>query len=155
MPGKKSSKSKKNSSRRSSGIIEKRELILKEDMEEYAKIMKALGDRKLNVILCDGTEMIAVIPGKFRKRCWMSAGDIILVSRREFQDNKLDVLHKYNDDEKQKLRRMNEIPSFFMTQEATYDDVQQQDTTFEFGEADNSMDEEDETSNEQPDIDDI
>lgn len=122
MPGKKSKKSKKNSSRRSSGITEKRVLTLKEDMEEYAKIMKALGDRKMNVILPDGTEMVAAIPGKFRKRCWMTVGDIVLVSRRDFQDSKLDILHKYNADEKQKLFKQKEIPSFFLTQEATCDD---------------------------------
>ena len=119
--GQKSKKSKKNSSRRAQET-EKRALLYKEDMEEYAKIMKALGDRRMTVILPDGTEMIAIIPGKFRKRCWMTVGDIILVSRREFQDTKLDILHKYNAEEKTQLFKSKEIPAFFMTQEATADD---------------------------------
>ena len=81
---KKSSKSKKNSSKRNDESI-KRVLIYKEDMEEYAKIMKSLGDRRMSVILPDSTEMVANIPGKFRKRCWMSAGDIVLVSVEIFK----------------------------------------------------------------------
>lgn len=83
-------------------------------MEEYAQITKMLGDRKIMVMLPDKSENLAVIPGRFRKRCWMKVGDVLIVSRREFQSGKLDVIYKYNDDETRKLAKDYEIPEFFM-----------------------------------------
>jgi translation initiation factor 1A len=95
------------------GPTVKRQLTIREDMEEYAKITKSLGDRRMNVVLTDSSEMLAVIPGRFRKRCWMSTGDVVLVSRRDYQDTKLDIIHKYTDDEKRLLLKLGEIPDFF------------------------------------------
>jgi len=92
----------------------KRVIIYKDDMEEYAQITKMLGDRKITVMLPDKSEMLAVIPGRFRKRCWMKVGDILIVSRREFQATKLDVIHKGNDEETRKLAKDHEIPEFFL-----------------------------------------
>lgn len=92
----------------------KRTLVYKGDMEEYAQITKMLGDRKIMVMLPDKSEMLAVIPGRFRKRCWMKVGDILIISRREFQATKLDVIYKYNDEETRKLAKDHEIPDFFL-----------------------------------------
>lgn len=98
---------------------EKRPLLLKEEMQEYAKIMSTLGDRRMNVILPDSTEILAVIPGRFRKRCWMSVGDIVLISRRDFQDDRVDIIYKYKTEEHRKLLKLNEIPAFFLEADAT------------------------------------
>ena len=139
--GKKSGK-KKGKHSNNNGLAT-RILTLKEDMEEYAKIMKTLGDRKMMVVLSDGSERLAIIPGRFRKRCWMTVGDVVLIGQREFQDNKVDILHKYNIDERAQLFKLKEIPDFFMIQEATqserseesgfvftkYDDDDDDDTT--------------------------
>ena len=76
---------------------------------------KMLGDRRIMVQLVDKTEIMAIIPGRFRKRCWMKAGDVLLISRRDFQQDKFDVIHKYNDDEIKFLVRELEIPSFFIS----------------------------------------
>ena len=119
MPNKKGKNNKNNKGKGKKGvtgeIVSKRELIFKEDMEEYAKIVKALGDRKIMVMLPDHSENQASIPGRFKKRCRMNIGDVILVSRREYQDSKLDVIHKYNPDEVKRLVKMNELPEFFVT----------------------------------------
>ena len=112
---KKKGKNKKNRTQN----LPKRVLVFKEDMQEYAKITKMLGDRRVTVVLPDSSMMLAIIPGRFRRRCWMKVGDIILVSRRDFQDNKLDVIYKYNDDEKRALETGNEIPDFFLDIHAT------------------------------------
>ena len=112
MPKKKSSKNAK--SKNNNQVQLKRPLLLKEDFQEYAKIDKNLGDRRLIVLLPNKKEMLAIIPGRFRKRCWMAVGDVILVSRREFQADKLDVIHKYNTEEIQKLVKTFEVPGFFL-----------------------------------------
>ena len=106
-------KKKRGKNAKNKFVREKREIVFAEDMQEYAIIDKLLGDRRLNVTLIDGTTKLAIIPGRFRKRKWMKQGDLILVSAREFQDSKLDVIYKYNDDEKQKLQGYGEIPPSF------------------------------------------
>ena len=85
MPPKKGGKKcKKGKNGKTAGEpAEKRLLVMKEDMEEYAKILKPLGDRRMTVVLPDSSESMAIIPGRFRKRCWMLVGDLVLVSRRE------------------------------------------------------------------------
>ena len=105
---------KKGKRNNASTLAPKRALIYKEDLEEYAQVSKLLGDRRLIVTLPDKSETLAIIPGRFRKRCWMKAGDIVIVSRREFEVGKMDVIYKYNDDEVRKLIKDKEIPDYFM-----------------------------------------
>jgi len=111
MPKNTSSKNKKSSSQVSTS---KRELMFKTDMEEYAKISKMLGNSRVMVILPDQSEVMGIIPGRFRKRCWMGVNDIVLVSRRDFQDAKVDIVYKYENDEPNRLLKYAEIPGFFI-----------------------------------------
>ena len=95
-------------------IAPKRVIQFKDDMQEYVLMTKMLGDRRIMVRLPDTSEKMAIIPGRFRKRCWMKPGDVLLASYREFQANKLDIVHKYTTDEIRKLVGLDEIPSFFL-----------------------------------------
>ena len=92
----------------------KRELVFAEDMQEYCLIDKLLGDRRVNLTLTDGTSQMGIIPGRFRKRCWMKVGDLVLAAQREFQDGKLDIIYKYNSEEKKRLQQLDEIPRSFI-----------------------------------------
>ena len=83
-------------------------------MEEYGKVTKVLGNKRLMIILPDGTEIMGIIPGRFRKNCWIGLGDVVLVSRRDFQESKVDVVHKYEKDEPHRLLTVGEIPLFFV-----------------------------------------
>lgn len=96
--------------------VKDRELIFKEGQEEYAKITSLLGDRRLNVMMANGVESLAVIPGKMskKKKVWLAVDDVILVSLRDFQVNKVDVIYKYNPDEVQKLIQYLELPKTFL-----------------------------------------
>ena len=94
---------------------EKRFLQYKDDMQEYAKITKSLGNRRLLVMFPDETEVLAHIPGRFRRKTWMAEGDIILVSRRDFQEDRVDIIHKYNPDEVRILIKEKEIPKTFIS----------------------------------------
>jgi len=91
-----------------------RTLVLKDDDQEYGKITKMLGDRKVTVLLTDGSEILGLIPGKFRKRVWFKVEDIVLVGRREFQNDRVDVVYKYHDYEAKKLLKMSEVPPKFL-----------------------------------------
>jgi len=54
-------------------------------------------------------EILCIIRGKLRKRVWINIGDIILISYRDFQTSKADVIGKYTDDEVSQLKKYGEL----------------------------------------------
>jgi len=140
MPGKKSKKNK-----RPAKETKIREILFAEDQQEYAKVLSLLGDRKLNVKLPDMTEKMAVIPGRMKRRCWISVDNVILISIRDFQEGKVDVIHKYTDDEVKNLVQYAEIPDWFqkpssMISDQTNTDKLEHDGFIWKGEGDNESD---------------
>ncbi|KAI5451141.1 Translation initiation factor 1A [Naganishia albida] len=89
---------------------EKRELVFKEDGQEYAQVTKMLGNGRLEAQCFDGEKRLAHIRGKMRKKVWINQGDIILISLREFQDEKADVIVKYTVEEARNLKQYGELP---------------------------------------------
>lgn len=73
---------------------EKRELIFKEDGQEYAQVLRMLGNNRLEAQCIDGVKRLCHIRGKMRKKVWVNQGDIVLIGLREFQDGKGDVILK-------------------------------------------------------------
>lgn len=108
--GGKKFKSKKKSSKDANSTIS-RKLELRGEGQEYAKVIKNLGDRRVQVMMNDGKEVLCIIPGKFRFRVWISVNDVILVSTRDYQTDKADVIHKYDSIEVKKLYKLGEITS--------------------------------------------
>ncbi|XP_015416541.1 PREDICTED: eukaryotic translation initiation factor 1A, X-chromosomal isoform X2 [Myotis davidii] len=72
---------------------EKRELVFKEDGQEYAQVIKMLGNGRLEAMCFDGVKRLCHIRGKLRKK-----------------DNKADVILKYNADEARSLKAYGELP---------------------------------------------
>lgn len=77
---------------------------------EYAQVLKMLGNGRLEAQCFDGEKRLAHIRGKLRKKVWINQGDIILISLRDFQDGKADVIQKYNADEARALKQQGELP---------------------------------------------
>jgi len=77
---------------------EKRELIFKEDGQEYAQVLRMLGNNRLEAQCIDGIKRLCHIRGKMRKKVWVNQGDIVLIGLREFQDGKGDVILKVSGD---------------------------------------------------------
>jgi len=90
--------------------ILKRELVFKEDGQEYAQVTKMLGNGRLTAFCFDGKTRLCHIRGKLRKKVWINHSDIILVGLREYQDDKADVILKYNPDEARNLKTYGELP---------------------------------------------
>jgi len=122
----------KNSKNKRGNVQTKRAIQFKSEMQEYVLMTKMLGDRRIMVRLPDTSEKLAIIPGRFRKRCWMKAGDVLLASYREFQENKLDIVYKYTPDEARKLVGLAEIPSFFLDTVAGASNVKEAETGITF-----------------------
>jgi len=90
---------------------DKRELVFKEDGQEYAQVTRMLGNGRCEAICVDGTRRLCHIRGKMHKKVWIAAGDIVLVGLRDYQDDKADVILKYMNDEARLLKAYLELPS--------------------------------------------
>lgn len=97
--------------RRRRGQDPNRELLVKEDGEEYAQIVKLLGSERMEVMCMDQKRRIAKVRGKFKNRVYVHVNDIVLVCLREVDDTKCDIVQVYFPDEAKKLKQMGEIPS--------------------------------------------
>jgi initiation factor 1A len=80
------------------------------DLLEYAQVVKMLGNGRLEALCFDGEKRLAHIRGKLRKKVWINQGDIILLSLRDYQDEKGDVILKYSADEARSLKAYGELP---------------------------------------------
>ncbi|KAA8520709.1 hypothetical protein F0562_015019 [Nyssa sinensis] len=89
---------------------EKRELVFKEDGQEYAQVLRMLGNGRCEAMCIDGSKRLCHIRGKMHKKVWIAAGDIILVGLRDYQDDKADVILKYMPDEARLLKAYGELP---------------------------------------------
>ena len=81
---------------------------------EYAKVEKILGNGRLEADCFDGKKRLCHIRGKLRKKVWINQGDIILVGLRDYQDNKADVIMKYNAEEARNLKAYGSVYEFLL-----------------------------------------
>lgn len=112
----------------------KRELIFKEDGQEYGQVMRMLGNGRCEVTCFDGTKRLCHIRGKMRKKVWVCQGDIVLVSLRDFQDEKGDIIVKYTSDEARNLKTYGELPEGVKINETDIVDGELSDDGVEFDE---------------------
>ncbi|KAG8469904.1 hypothetical protein KFE25_006359 [Diacronema lutheri] len=113
----------------------KRELTYKEDGQEYAQVIKMLGNGRLEAYCFDGVSRLCHIRGKLRKRVWIQQGDIVLIGLREFQDAKADVIQKYDNEEARSLKAYGELPeNVQINVDVGVDGDELEDDTFDFEE---------------------
>jgi translation initiation factor 1A len=102
---------------------------------EYAQVIKMLGNGRLEAMCFDGSKRLAHIRGKLRKKVWINQGDIILLSLRDYQDEKGDVILKYSADEARSLKAYGELPESAKINETdTYGGDDEGGVGFDFGE---------------------
>lgn len=98
-----------------STIKEQRQLLIKDDEHNYGTVMKKLGGSKFSLKMnLVEKEVIGRLCGKFKyksnkKRNWVDIGTLVLVGLRDFQDNIVDIVHVYDNNEVRQLRKMGEI----------------------------------------------
>lgn len=105
--------------------VVKREMIWKENGQAYAIIEKMLGNGRVHLSYFTRDEdnrlkknqALGIIRGTMRrKKIWIRIQDVVLVGLREFEDGKVDILHKYDYDETKSLELSQEIPLIEDTQ---------------------------------------
>ncbi|KAJ3207341.1 Eukaryotic translation initiation factor 1A, X-chromosomal [Entophlyctis luteolus] len=110
MPNNKGKGGKNRKKGKGEGDGDKRELLFKEEGQEYAFVTKMLGNGWVEAQCMDGEKRLGHIRGAFRKKVWINAGDLILLGLRDYQDNKADIILKYTPDEARMLKSYGELP---------------------------------------------
>jgi len=119
----------------------KRELVFREDGQEYAQVTKMLGNGRLEAMCFDGVKRLCHIRGKLRKKVWINQSDIILVGLRDYQDAKADVILKYSADEARNLKSYGEFPETVKINETVTFGEEGIDDEIEFDDVDSSEEE--------------
>ena len=109
---------------------ENRDLVFKEDGQEYAQVTKMLGNARLEAMCFDGVTRICHIRGSLRKKVWINTSDIILIGLRGYQDNKADITLKYSADEARSLKVYGELPEYAELSETDTFDPEDDETQF-------------------------
>ena len=107
-----------------------RELLIKEEGQEYSQITKILGSGRFQCKCFDGQTRLGLVRGKMNKKIWIELGNFVLVGLREYQDEKCDIFHKYSNDEALRLKTLGELPSDIVCNEKT--NIDEDDCAFEF-----------------------
>jgi len=112
--------------RRGKNIVAEDTGLLKfEEGQAYGRILKLLGNGRANVECYIWTNInkdnkankenkmemtmrtcVGKIRGKLMKRMWMGMDDIVLVGLRDFQDDRVDIIHKYSYNDALKLKKL-------------------------------------------------
>jgi translation initiation factor 1A len=121
----------------------KRELVFKEDGQEYAQVIKMLGNGRLEAMCFDGVKRLCHIRGKLRKKVWINQSDIILVGLRDYQDARADVILKYSPEEARNLKSYGEFPETVKINETVTFGEEGYDDDIEFDDVDSSEEEND------------
>ena len=108
MPNKKGGKKHKRNKKQDDTF--EKNLRLKEEGQEYAQIIKCLGNCRFNVLCFDGKERMATMCGTMRKRRFINQDDIVLVSLRDWQDAKCDIIDNYDENLVRKMKDKGLVP---------------------------------------------
>jgi len=135
--GGKAHKKKKNDSQ-GNDLKSDKKVDFKSDDQQYGQVTKLLGNCRLEVACFDGVARLCHIRGSMRKKVWISVNDVVLVSLRDFEDAKGDIIYKYDIPEINYLKKENEIPYDVKLYEEFEENPK--DIGFEFGKDDDDED---------------
>ena len=90
--------------------VGKRPMVYAEEGQKYALVTKLLGNGRVYVSFIKEKvgqiEALAIIRGTLRKKKqWVKSGNYILISERDYEKDKVDVIHVYNDGEMNELKK--------------------------------------------------
>lgn len=80
--------------------------------QSYGIILKVLGGYHYDIKTMDGDNFQGRLSGSLRRFTRVKTGDIILVSLREFDKEKCDIIYVYDDIDTKKLYKEGEITSY-------------------------------------------
>jgi translation initiation factor 1A len=88
---------------------QRRDLRMPDEDEVFAVVTNMLGANRVTVRCGDGVERTARIPGRMRKRIWIREDDVVLIEPWDWQDEKADIVWRYEKAEADQLRQEGHI----------------------------------------------
>ena len=90
-------------------------LEVPESTETIGQVTRVKGNGRFDIRCIDGVERSGILRGTMRKRVWVNRLDLLLVEPWTFEtdNSKCSILHKYEDDEFEKLKNLGHIPNEF------------------------------------------
>jgi translation initiation factor 1A len=112
-------------------VFDDKHMIFKEEGQYYGLVTKMLGSGRVECYCysdrggaLSSTKHIGIIRGAMRKKkIWVSVEDIVLISKRDYQEGKVDIIHRYKHEEALQLISMKVIPSTGITELEEEDNV--------------------------------
>lgn len=68
-------------------------------------VVQRLGGNRMEVACTDGKTRNCRVPGRFKRSLWLRLNDTVMIERWEHDDDKGDVIYKYNSSEITQLRK--------------------------------------------------
>jgi translation initiation factor 1A len=103
-------KSKKHGNRDGSALQDK-ELYVKDEGTCYGFVEKCYGNGRFEIVCDDAMKhRMGILRGSMRNRVWIGAGDMVLCCLRDFEDSKVDIVHRYSSDDVKRLYKQNSMP---------------------------------------------
>lgn len=104
-------------------VFDDKHMIFKEEGQYYGLVTKMLGSGRVECYCysdrggtLSSTKHMGIIRGAMRKKkIWVSVEDIVLISKRDYQEDKVDIIHRYKHEEALQLISMKVIPSTGIT----------------------------------------
>lgn len=82
----------------------------KHNKEMFAIADQLMGGSRINVVCDDGKARMARIPGKMKRRARVRAGDLIIIKPWDIQNEKADIVYRYNRTQASTLSRRKLLP---------------------------------------------
>jgi len=68
-------------------------------------IMQRLGGNRMEIKTTDGKTRNCRVPGRYRRKLWLRPRDVVIIVPWEFDDEKGDVIYKYNSSAVNQLKK--------------------------------------------------
>ena len=102
----------------------------KSDNQEYGYITEKYGDGRYNISCYDKVQRLGITRGSLRNKNRLLKGSLVLLSLRDYEDAKCDILYNYSDDDKDKLISAKVLEeSFIKTGKLSNEDHKEKDVT--------------------------
>ena len=100
-----------------------KDFILKESEQDYAKVQKLLGNCRVELLCNDSEIRLGIIRGNMRKKRWLNNNSIVLYSIRDFEKDKVDIIHVYKDNVVKQMENKMNLTFSITNEDKNMDDI--------------------------------
>ncbi len=90
--------------------MQDKELYVKDESTCYGYVEKCYGNGRFDIVCDDMKHRMGILRGNMRNRIWIGTGDMVLCCLRDFEDSKVDIVHRYSSEDVTRLYKQNSMP---------------------------------------------